>query len=224
MYANDNRGSLPFTGWGDGPNWGGPNPVSKVPCWAYDGNLYKTKKIFEANDIQTGALWPYAGKVQLTTTTGSVTSGLAAIFRCPLDVGPWSDPSWYTVMTTYCANGCMGGWGGPGKSDVPSRKISDFKAASAAMYWEVGATSANGAAWDAANGPYEDVTVRHAAHSTSAGYLDGHANLITKDEFINWCRTKGGRDTENPVYCMPDPGGGGTGGFASQGIPNFIEN
>src|SRR6476646_7686537 len=98
MYANENKGYLPYTGWGDGWNWT-PGASTKVPCWAYDGNVVKARGTFLESDIETGALWKYVG-------------GKRELFRCPLDTGPWPSPDWYTRMTTYCANGCMGGWDG----------------------------------------------------------------------------------------------------------------
>lgn len=197
MYSNDWKGVLPYTGWADGPNWSGRNPNlpkgRATANWAYDGDVCGKRGFFVLDDLKTGQLWDYAGgKVQL--------------FRCPEDAGPW-DKTWYTVMTTYCANGSMGGDTGPkpafpGK-DTPARKLGNFKAADSAMYWEVGATSANGAAWDAANYPTEDITVRHPGRGTSMGFLDGHAEVYSKDKFL----TTLNRNGFNALWCMPDPDG-----------------
>jgi prepilin-type N-terminal cleavage/methylation domain-containing protein/prepilin-type processing-associated H-X9-DG protein len=229
MYTNDWKGSLPYNGWGDGPgfNGGAPQPFkgrdaySGVPNWAYDGNVPGNRGAFAESDIETGTLWPYIG-------------GKRALFRCPMDSGPWQNAAWYSIMTTFCANGCMGGWGGTimPYHDVPAYKINQFKTAAAIMYWEVGNQSGSvkpGFGWDACNGPQEGaVTTRHSGQSTSVGYLDGHANLLSKDMFLYWAARKGGHDTENPLWVMPEPYGGGDGGFGSGGsgstLPTFYDN
>jgi prepilin-type N-terminal cleavage/methylation domain-containing protein/prepilin-type processing-associated H-X9-DG protein len=209
MYTNDWKGRLPFSNWGDGPHWGGRNAKVGVPGWAYDGDVPGKRGFFQLDDLKTGSLWDYAG-------------GKMELFRCPLDVGPWANNDWYTVMTTYCANGCMGGWGGPGSSgDVPARKITSFKP-DAAMYWEVGATSANGAGWDGANFPTEDVSVRHSGKSTSVGYLDGHAGLLDKTRYLTLVNNPG----PNSLWCLPDPEGKSIGGWDNNTnhTINFLEN
>jgi prepilin-type processing-associated H-X9-DG protein len=208
MYTNDWKGNLPYSGWGDGPNWGGRNPNlppgHAVPNWAYDGDVPGKRGKFQTDDLKTGSLWEYAG-------------GKVELFRCPEDAGPW-DPTWYTVMTTYCCNGAMGGWQGlspqwpkPGGGfyDAPARKISAYHGADAAMYWEVGATSSNGVAWDAANYPTEAISVRHGGKSTVVGFLDGHADLYSKDKFLTILNISG----LNSLWCMPSPEGKGIGGF-----------
>jgi prepilin-type processing-associated H-X9-DG protein len=232
MYSTDWRGTLPYSGWGDGPGFNGGGGMfsgrqasSLVPNWAYDGHVPFTRGYYDPSDLQSGALWPYAGGALNTQITNVPKSNLASLFRCPLDAGPWTHTDWYTVMTTFCANGCMGGWLGDGKA----RKVNQFKAAAAAYFWEVGAQAgaqSEGWAWDASNAPYEAaVTVRHAGKSTTIGYLDGHAGLLSKDEFLYWVRHPGGHDTENPLYCVPAPDSG-DGGYTQAGgqIPVFLEN
>src|SRR5262249_50079623 len=116
MYSGDsgNKGYLPYTGWGDGWNWT-PGDTYGYPCWAYDGRVVKNRGTFDESDIETGSLWPYV-------------KGKRELFRCPLDTGPWPNKQWYTVMTTYCANGCMGGWdGGLGSPHGAPKKISQFR-------------------------------------------------------------------------------------------------
>src|SRR5437588_3177625 len=73
MYTTDWRGTLPFTGWGDGPgfNPGATNSTgtpgagitgreagSQVPCWAYDGHVSFTRGSYDISDLQSGSLWP----------------------------------------------------------------------------------------------------------------------------------------------------------------------
>jgi len=186
MYAGDNKGYLPYTGWGDGYNWP-PGAAQSVPNWAYDGTVVAARGSFDASDVETGALWKYIG-------------GNRQIYRCPVDTGPWDNKQWYIVMTTYCANGCMGGW-------APKiRKITEFKSGTdAAMYWEVGISASGGEAWDAANFPDEGITVRHNARSTSVGFLDGHADMYSVDKF-NQELSKG----PSTLWCRPDmPTNGG---------------
>src|SRR5438874_12322827 len=168
MYSNENKGYLPYTGWGDGWNWN-PGDSQHYPCWAYDGRVVQTRGSFDASDIETGALWKYV-------------KGKRELFRCPLETSFSPNTQWYTVMTSYCANGCMGGWDG-GQSDASyglPKKISQFrKSSECAMYWEVGISASGGEAWDAANRPEEGITVRHAGRSTSIGFLDGHSDFYS---------------------------------------------
>ena len=197
MYSNDWKGTLPFTGWGDGPVFNGRNknlpPGRSTPNWAYDGDVPNKRGFFALDDLKTGQLWEYAG-------------GKVDLFRCPEDFGPWQK-DWYTVMTTYCANGCMGGWTGPTRAfpnnESPARKLGNFKAADSAMYWEVGATSGGPAAFDAANFPTEDISIRHPGKGTSMGFLDGHAEVYSKDKFLTTLNHNG----FNALWCMPDPEG-----------------
>ena len=59
----------------------------------------------------------------------------------------------------------------------------------------------------------------------SSGYLDGHAGLLKKEEIVYWLLRAGGRDTENPLWCMPAPDGGTDGGWnGNTTIPYFLEN
>ena len=219
LYTDEWKGVLPFSGWGDGPKFGGRNPNlpagRSTPNWAYDGDVPGKRGFFALDDLKTGQLWDYAG-------------GKVELFRCPQDAGPY-DKQWYTIMTTYCCNGAMGGWAGPtpqfpGK-DAPARKISNFKGAEAAMYWEVGATSLNGTGWDAANFPNEEISIRHAGRSTSIVFLDGHAEFYSIDKFNTVLNLNG----LNPLWCMPAPEGvkagvtGGWDGNTKHNIPT-LEN
>jgi prepilin-type N-terminal cleavage/methylation domain-containing protein len=205
MYANENKGYLPYTGWGDGPNWT-PGDSKSVPCWAYDGHQSSINGKFDIKDLQTGALWKYIG-------------GKETVFRCPLDTGPWTDPKWYTVMTTYCANGCMGGWdAGTGKGGI--KKISQFrKSAEAAMYWEVGMTAGGGEAWDASNRPEEGITVRHSNRSTVIGFLDSHVLTYSVSEF-NYELQRG----PSTLFCHPDSTDGGRAADGNPTQPTVVRD
>jgi len=174
MYSNENKGYLPYTGWGDGvdPSFS-PGDKFRIPCWAYDGHQTFLRTKFDPSDIETGALWKYVG-------------GKRDLFRCPLETSITPDSKWYTVMTSYCANGCMGGWDG-GQNDASyglPKKMSQFrKSSECAMYWEVGISASGGEAWDAANRPEEGITVRHTGRSTTVGFLDGHADFYPLTKF-----------------------------------------
>jgi prepilin-type N-terminal cleavage/methylation domain-containing protein len=193
MYSGEFKGYLPYTGWGDGFNWT-PGDSQHYPCWAYDGAVVKARGRFDPSDIETGTLWKYIG-------------GKRDLFRCPLETNFTADPQWYTVMTSYCANGAMGGWGGAGTA----RKISVFKKSSdCAMFWEVGITASGGEGWDGANYPDEGITVRHTNRSTVVGFLDSHVEFYPLTQFnaelshfpsTLWCNpdvTNGGWDGANP--------------------------
>jgi prepilin-type N-terminal cleavage/methylation domain-containing protein len=179
MYANENKGYLPYTGWGDGWKWA-PTPDHGW-CWAYDAKVVNTRGSFAESDIETGALWRYVG-------------GKRELFRCTLDTGPWTNTQWYTIMTTYCANGLMGG-----EVNGKPEKISIFKKSSeCAMYWEVGATASDGEGWDAANYPWEGITVRHTGRSTTVGFLDTHTEMYSVQKFNSELARH-----PSTLYCYP---------------------
>src|SRR6266516_8067810 len=58
MYSNENKGYLPYTGWGDGYSFT-PGATFNYPCWAYDGAVVKTRGKFDPSDIELGSLWKY---------------------------------------------------------------------------------------------------------------------------------------------------------------------
>lgn len=194
QYSFDNHGYIPYTNWGDGPAFN-PKSSFKVPGWAYDGNVPGNRGVFQEADIETGALWKYIG-------------GKRELFRCPLDTGPWPHPEWYTVMTTYCANGSMGGWA-PGL-----RKMSEFrKSSECAIYWEVGLSASGGEAWDGANFPDEGITVRHTGRSTVVGFLDTHVEFYPVKQFNS--ELSHGPST---LWCNPVANAGGWNGKNYLGI------
>jgi prepilin-type N-terminal cleavage/methylation domain-containing protein/prepilin-type processing-associated H-X9-DG protein len=204
MYANDWKGMLPYTNWGDGPQFS-PYTKTGYAGWAYDGQIAGTRGNYDPSDIKNGVLYAYSNKAQ--------------VFRCPLDAGPWTNIQSYSIFTTYCANGCMGGAAGPGFPANQSRKITLFKPDNA-MYWEVGATvGSGGAGWDGANYPYEAISVRHSGKSTSVGFMDGHASLYTLDVFQ--AELNHGPST---LWCLPgDPQGGYvTGTTYTAGVSPFL--
>ena len=202
MYANDNRQFLPYTGWGDtlasatGRQW----PTIGVVNWAYDGSATKAANTFKVDHLKTGVLWPYCG-------------GKVELFRCPSDAGPWI-ANQYTQMTSYCANGCMGGWAGRTGSETANKKIGRFKPY-AAMYFEIFATAGGGEGNDASDTPNQPVSVRHNGKSTVIGYIDGHVGFLNKDVYQDWINKAGGDGSENPLWCLPQPEGNSDGGWGN---------
>jgi prepilin-type N-terminal cleavage/methylation domain-containing protein/prepilin-type processing-associated H-X9-DG protein len=208
MYSNENKGYIPYTGWGDGQAFN-PAATYKIPCWAYNGDVVKLAGKFDDTQLESGALWKYCG-------------GNKLLFRCPLDTGPW-DPQWYTTLTTYCANGCLGGWdAGVTNGGLPKKFAEIRKSSEVALYWEVWATAANGAGWDAANFPDEGITVRHAGRSTTIGFLDGHADMYNLKQF-NSELSRG----PSSLWCHPGKANGGWNGkdytLPGQGV-KFVDN
>jgi prepilin-type N-terminal cleavage/methylation domain-containing protein/prepilin-type processing-associated H-X9-DG protein len=208
-YANDWKGVLPYSNESDGPHFdfGGPTRHCAVgmPGWLYDGTVPGNRGYYVPEDLKTGQLWDYAG-------------GRPDFYRCPLDVGPW-DSKWITVMTTYVCNNNMGGYPGTHKKGLtnslgfsPARKLVRFKP-DAVMFWEVGATTKDGSAWDGANFPFEPITVRHSGRTTPVTFVDGHAELYTFEYFKSLVEVPSTFTGTNPVWCMPDPEGEGTGGW-----------
>ncbi|HYE21017.1 MAG TPA: prepilin-type N-terminal cleavage/methylation domain-containing protein [Tepidisphaeraceae bacterium] len=178
MYAGDNKNYLPYSGYSDTLANGASK---KVPNWCHDGEVSKAAGKFAEEHVETGALWKY-----LTTR---------AVYRCPLDIGPWTNDKLYTVMSTYCGNGAMGGWG-----SQPQAKINQFgTGSSAVMFWELGSVASGGEAHDAANHPNEGITVRHNNRATTVGFLDGHAEAWPVSEFekeLSYGPSK--------LYCRPN--------------------
>jgi prepilin-type processing-associated H-X9-DG protein len=205
MYANDYKGYLPYTNWGDGPKFGPAFSQTKNAGWAYDGMICGPRGSFIETDIMTGCLWDYAG-------------GKRELFRCVEDIGPWTDSQSYSVFTTYCANGCMGGMAGPGYAANTQRKITMFKGAEAAMYWEVGAqVGSGGAGWDGANYPDEAISVRHPGKATSVGFLDGHAVLYSVEKFVTELNHH-----PSTLWCLPNDANGGWGGSTVYSYPGNL--
>lgn len=199
MYANENKGYLPYTNWGDGPTWP-PGDSQHYPGWAYDGRVSSSRGSFAESDIETGALWKYIG-------------GNRAVFRCPLDTGPFPNTAWYTIMTTYCANGMMGG------AYTGALKMSQFRGSDCCMYWEVGVSASGGEAWDGANYPNEGITVRHQGRSTSMGFLDCHVEFYTLKAFNLELQKY-----PSILYCEPTQAKGGWDGNTSQTVSIARDN
>jgi prepilin-type N-terminal cleavage/methylation domain-containing protein len=101
MYANDNKGCLPYNGMNDTP--GSPSGGEYYANWLYAAylgtasNSYNGVAVanaFTPSDLQSGALYPY-----LNT---------AAVYRCPLDANPpfqsASGQPLFNALTSYTMN------------------------------------------------------------------------------------------------------------------------
>lgn len=106
MYANDYKGYLPYTGWGDNhtnrkggvaPGTFGNNESYYSGNWLYDVKQLANQGAgtsFVPDDVKTGALWPYIdGKIE--------------VLRCPLDQNDSVDAKGFNFLTSYVMNGCL---------------------------------------------------------------------------------------------------------------------
>src|SRR5207248_11566037 len=107
----------------------------------------------------------------------------------------------YKKMLTYCAKGLSG----DEVRGEPEKLGSYGRSSEAAMYWEVGLSDGGVEAWDAANYPWEGITVRHQGRSTSVGLLDGHAEFYTLKKFNDELKGPG----PSSLYCYPFATDGG---------------
>jgi prepilin-type N-terminal cleavage/methylation domain-containing protein len=83
MYANENKGYLPWTGWNDDP---------KYPTWLYASvNNQETQ-----DEVKGGQLWPYLNTV--------------GVYHCPTELGPFPVGN-VTNLSNYCINGAVSGYG-----------------------------------------------------------------------------------------------------------------
>jgi hypothetical protein len=123
----------------------------------------------------------------------------AAIFKCPLDVGPFPAGSTH-LMTSYIMNGATCGFGDI--AAVPSFKIPRFRN-NAIIYWETDGTSVAGVGWnDGSNYPTEGTTVRHN-RGTCVAVIDGHVDWLTAADYNRTLNLSPG-----PLWCDPGTANG----------------
>lgn len=169
-----------------------------VPTWLY-GNVQTLA--YKQDEVQQGQLWPYL------KVTG--------VYHCPADTGPWPSRS-VNNLSTYCMNGATSGF-------LPNNNLGlryTLFHPDDVLFWEFSGTNSdktNGAS-DSTNYPQEGVTIRHS-HGTTLGHMDGHADVITGEEFNKLCH-------QGPSILWCDPtakrdGGMSKGGTIPQKIPMF---
>lgn len=193
QYANDWKGVMPFSGWGDQP--GGGN-LARWPDWLYDASgkitLPASGNRFDVKDLKNGALYAYLG--------------VPSLYRCPEDFGPWASVQSQTI-SSYVMNGSTNNYGNSGDGKV--YKITAFRPGDA-IVWEIGTTAGSGASNDPCNFPWEPISARHQK-GTCILFLDSHAEVWKVDRFnkeLNY--------GPSPLYCVPravsKDGGWSTGG------------
>jgi prepilin-type N-terminal cleavage/methylation domain-containing protein len=166
------------------------------PTWLY-GNVQTM--VGKQDEVQKGQLWPYL------KVTG--------VYHCPADTGPWPNGS-VNNLSTYCMNGAASAY--KDNRNVGLRYIlfhpDDF------LFWVFSSTHTNtNGANDSTNYPQEGVTIRHS-HGTTLGHMDGHADVVTGEEFNNLCH-KG----PSMLWCDPTAKDGGMskGGSIPPVIPMY---
>lgn len=155
MYANDNGGFLPYTGWGDNHTTRKGSPAEYAANWLYDVGQLATPGAntnFVPNDAKTGAIWPYI-------------DGKLDVLRCPLDTNDPVSGKPFNFLTSYVMNGCLSNlnWDDPSKKYNGNsssagatgihhlRKVNEFPSISVA-FWDWPRHGAIGAGGTVQNG------------------------------------------------------------------------
>lgn len=232
MYVNDNKGYIPYAGWGDTP--GKAIGGAYAANWLYKPDETAQSGVFTEGDQKTGALWMY------------IESKPEAL-RCPADDSP-KDPKYFQLLTSYVMNGWMcnknfdrntAATSNPGPYNThPLHKINEFKPWHA-VYWDYPSGDAYGGSnvlysQERKQGPTTDpyefpcVAVRHSgktpnlvgqsdfAQSLSGGipvvFLDGHAEAKPAYSWEEGLRDYGYPRGMSPFWASPTQPNGGGGG------------
>ena len=198
MYVADSGGYLTF------PNWSHDRATADV--WPV-GWLYaqgQTSNPPAADDVKTGALYPYLKNVQ--------------VYRCPVHAAAEAGPAepggsaGVDRLTSYIMNGAVCGYGAIGHRGAdpvvwaPSRKITDWRNPSEQVLWWEAEEAGNGAAWnDGSSYPHENTLSRRHGRGACVGYFDGHAGWMDRLEFLAELQRPG----PNRLYCDPARTDGG---------------
>ena len=176
LYARDNRGDLPATSWS--------NMRGTVASWAMDGRPAASFS-GKAADVEKGSLYPYVSDRRC--------------FRCAADKGPWAVGS-VNNLTSYNINGAVSGYG---PNYWNSRhKLESFNAKSC-IFFEVPMLGAGNGSNDVTNFPTEGIAIRHSK-GLVLGYIDGTANVVTREEYIRTCKIG-----PSYLWCNPTDADGG---------------
>lgn len=238
MYANDNDGVVPYSGWGNGidstrEDQLGPNPPYYSANWLYAPHklLYKQNggpAVFAKDDVKTGALAPF-----LNTSN--------ALYRCPLDNPDGISNTNVSYLTSYVMNGLlsnanfdrrtitnMDGAVSSATGDHPPHKITNFKP-NAAAFWDYPTYNGNAAA-DPANAPVDTPGTWTGRHTNASGsgqvsvdgtsynnwsgvvpvaFIDGHAEAWRLDELVAQINTPGDPGGTSAVWISPTQINGG---------------
>lgn len=165
------------------------------PTWLY-GNIQTM--LGKQDEVQKGQLWPYL------KVTG--------VYHCPADTGPWPNGS-VNNLSTYSMNGAASAF--QGNNNVGLRYMLFHP--DDVLFWEFTGTNTDKTNGDndSTNYPQEGVTIRHS-HGTTVGHMDGHADVLTGDEFNKLCH-------QGPSVLWCDPTAKKDGGMSKGGnIPTVI--
>jgi prepilin-type N-terminal cleavage/methylation domain-containing protein len=220
MYSNENKGYLPYTGWGDIAGGKGRQSMNNVngaeamhaADWLWDPIA---KETFDASGnisvdaMQTGALWPYLNSKR-------------DLFRCPLSQPPYENGSFRA--SDYVMNGWLSNewFDDPVKNShnvYQLHKITEFKPWHA-VFWEGAQTMSSGSYQDPSNKPDDQPTIamnRHAQVNMVGGkvagggqacfaFLDGHGEVWRVDEYRTALCTPGLPDGMSPLWAGPNTG------------------
>jgi prepilin-type N-terminal cleavage/methylation domain-containing protein len=233
MYADDNHGLLPYTGWGDAPPMRVQQNLGFVSTWSADWLWDPTQATnplglspapssaaIQPEACMTGALWPYL-------------NGKPEIYRCPLDTPPYP-LSYGDGVTTPKANSfsvssyVMNGWMSNEWYDDPTagqhhlylqHKINEFKPWHA-MFWEGGNTPSSLSSNDPSNKPDDMPTIalnRHAYVQVVNGvvanggaacfaFVDCHCEVWDVSQFRTAFTTPGQPMGTSPLWAGPNEG------------------
>ena len=175
------------------------NPL--VPNWCYDGAIPRK---WTPVDVETGQLWKYLNNHN--------------IYRCPEDTGPWKALT-VNNFTSYNMNGAASAF------DINKSvglTILQFHPDDV-LYYEIPADPSKNGGNDVTNSMSEGVSARHK-HGTVLAHMDGHADVISGEEFNNYCQAKSVPSTKysppNMLWCDPtQPDGGRGSGVFQNPIP-----
>lgn len=174
MYANDNKGWMPYPGWGDIPGravTGGIEPTASdngnnmwSADWLWNPNqaINTTTNAIDPSAVQTGALWPYL-------------NGKYEMYRCPLDAEFPTSTITTGVSSYSCSSYVMNAWmcnewydDSTGSHTIYLlHKMSEFKPWQA-LFWEGAQTQTPGTNQDPSNKPDDTPAVSMNRHGTVA--------------------------------------------------------
>jgi hypothetical protein len=192
MYANDNKGWLPWCSWGQNTTY--PNAVTN---WLYTPPLNTEAETYQR--LETGSFYPYLKSHE--------------VYRCPGHTAldrPNFGVHLTDLMTSYLMNGATCGYGTRADGRIAQFKNTRFKADSV-LFWE--ADEHGGVAWnDGASYPWESfnpnepgagaLSARHGKVATVACF-DGHAEWMSHQVFKKLSDHIENRTNPNRLWCNP---------------------
>ena len=162
-YATERRGVLPFA------NADGGSRGETRSGWLYTGN--KLSNPAQLKDVESGDLSPYLNS--------------RGVMHCPTDQSPYPDlgsfPQSIHPLTSYTLNVCIADY----RKNYQSCKITQIRS-DAILFWEPIDLGVGGGSYSWDDGTtaadQSSITKHHGTRST-VGCVDGHADLITREDF-----------------------------------------